>query len=60
VRFRASHEPYVVRGYGALNYVEFRAAMDPILNCVEFKTNPEPYIVQGVVHKSWRPKPCEV
>jgi hypothetical protein len=25
-------------------------AMHPILNYVEFRTNPEPYMVQGVVH----------
>jgi hypothetical protein len=24
--------------------------MYPILNYIEFKTNPEPYMVQGVVH----------
>ncbi len=35
-------------------------AMHPILNCVEFRTNPEPYMVQGVVHNSWRRAPCKV
>jgi hypothetical protein len=40
VRFRAL----------ALNPLRFRAAMHPILNYVEFRTNPEPYVVRGVVH----------
>jgi hypothetical protein len=26
------------------------AATHPILNYVEFRTNPEPYVVRGVVH----------
>jgi hypothetical protein len=34
----------------ALNHVRVRAAMHPILNYVEFRTNHEPYMVQGVVH----------
>ena len=35
-------------------------AMHPILNYVESRTNPEPYMVQGVVHYLWRRVPCEV
>ena len=38
----------------ALNHVRFRAAMHPILNYVEFRTNPEPYVVRGVVHGGMR------
>jgi hypothetical protein len=34
----------------ALNHVGFRAAMHPILNYVELRTNHEPYMVHGVVH----------
>ena len=34
----------------ALNPAWFRAAMYPILNYVEFRTNHEPYMVHGVVH----------
>ena len=34
----------------ALNPAWFRAAMHPILNYVEFRTNHEPYMVHGVVH----------
>jgi hypothetical protein len=34
----------------ALNPAWFRAAMYPILNYVEFRTNHEPYMVQGVVY----------
>jgi hypothetical protein len=34
----------------ALNHVGFRAAMHPILNYVEFRTNHEPHVVHGVVH----------
>jgi hypothetical protein len=30
--------------------------MHPILNYVEFRTNPEPYMVQGVVHGGMRIK----
>jgi hypothetical protein len=30
--------------------VRFRAAMHPTLDYVEFRTNPKPYMVQGVVH----------
>ena len=32
-------------------HVRYTAAMHPILNYVEFRTNPEPYMVQGVVHE---------
>ena len=35
---------------GAAYHVRYTAAMHPILNYVEFRTNPEPYMVQGVVH----------
>jgi len=28
--------------------------MHPILNYVEFRTNPEPYVVRGVVHGGMR------
>ena len=38
----------------ALNHVRFRAAMHPILNYVEFRTNHEPNVVHGVVHGELR------
>jgi len=37
-----------------LNPVWFRAAMHPILNYVEFRTNHEPNVVHGVVHGELR------
>jgi hypothetical protein len=30
--------------------------MNPILNYMEFRTNPEPYMVQGMVHGSQKKK----
>jgi hypothetical protein len=41
----------------ALNHVRFGAAMHLILNYVEFRTNPEPYMVRGVVHGGMRKPP---
>jgi hypothetical protein len=40
----------LVVGDCALNHVRFRAAMHPIMNYVEFRTNPKPYVVRGMVH----------
>jgi hypothetical protein len=37
-----------------LKHVRFRAAIHPILNYVEFRTNPKPYVVRGVVHGGLR------
>lgn len=34
----------------ALNLAWFGAAMHPIMNYVEFRTNPKPYVVRGMVH----------
>jgi len=34
----------------ALNHARFRAAMHPILNYLEFRTNHEPHMAHGVVH----------
>ena len=36
--------------HGAVHHVKCTAATNPILNYIEFRTNPEPYMVQGVVH----------
>ena len=35
-----------------MHHVRCMAAMNPILNYVEFRTNHEPYMVHGVVHLS--------
>jgi hypothetical protein len=37
-------------------YAKFRAATNPILNHVGFRTNHEPYMVHGVVREFWRPE----
>ena len=34
--------------------------MTGALNYVEFRTNPEPYMVEGVVHDPWRRAACKV
>ena len=40
---------------GAAYPVRYTAATHPILNYVEFRTNPEPYMVQGVVQACHAP-----
>ncbi len=40
---------------GAAYHVRYTAAMHPILNYVEFRINPEPYKVQGVVQAGHAP-----
>ena len=56
---RHKYNTYILN-IGALNHVRFRASHAPTLNYIESRTNPEPYMVQDVVHNAWRRAPCKV
>ena len=46
--------------HSALHHIGCRAALNLILNYAEFRTNPEPYVVRGMVQGAIRHRPSTI